>query len=125
MLVSRVLHDDEGRVVSVTPAVRIDDATADPADVVDVSWRTPVLLTVLTRINDELFQVRELAVDGAPGGLGTLSTTIQGQLRNLAGSPAPGQVPYAEGPGALYPLTGTSSRSITTDLAASSFSYAG
>lgn len=125
VVVSRILHDDEGRVQSVTPAVRIDDATGDPADVVDISWRSPVLLTVLTRINDGLSQVRELSVDGAPGGLGTLSTTIQGELRGLAGSPAPGQVPYAEGLGALYPLTGTSSRAITTDPAVSAFSYAG
>ena len=105
IMVSRILHDAKGRVLRATPATRIDDATLTPTKIRDVAWRTPVGLAVLTQVNEQLFQVRGLSVDGAPGGLGALSTTVKGDLSTLVGSPVPGQTLYAAGPGVLQPLT--------------------
>lgn len=125
IVVSRVLHDAAGRVVEATPAVRIDDDTDGPVQVTDVAWTSPVELAVMTQVNEQLFQVRGLAVDGAPSALGDLSTTIKGDLRTLAGSPVPDQVLYAVGPGRLLPLTSAAGGTIETDPAVTSFFYAG
>lgn len=125
VVVSRILHDAMGRVIQAAPAVRIDDEEGARVKILDVAWRTPTSLAVLTRVNDALFQVRGLSVDGAPGGLGSLSTTIKGDIRSLAGSPAPNQPLYAVGPGVLVPLSGRVDGQIATDPSLGPLSYSG
>lgn len=125
VVVSRILHDATGRVVRAATAVRIDDQAGAPSTIRDVAWRTPTSLAVLTRVNGALWQVRGLTVDGAPGGLGSLSTTIKGDVRSLAGSPAPSQPLYAVGRGVLIPLSGRADAPIATDPAVRRISYSG
>lgn len=125
VVVSRILHDEDGRVVGATPTVRIDGDGDDALDVRDIAWRSPTTIAVLSEVNDSLFQVQSLPVDGAPSGPGALSTTIKGDLRELVGSPVPGQALYAAGPGVLNPLSGRGEGPITVDPAIDSISYAG
>jgi len=125
VVVSRILHDEAGHVVQATAASRIDEEEGARVRIRDVAWRTPTSLAVLSRVNDALFQVRGLAVDGAPGGLGSLSTTIKGEISSLAGSPVPGQPLYAVGPGVLVPLTGRTDGQIETDRSVGRIFYSG
>ena len=47
----------------------------------------PTSVAVLSVLTDELSQVRTVSVDGSPPGLDSLSTTLRGRVRALAGSP--------------------------------------
>ncbi|MCY7395835.1 MAG: LpqB family beta-propeller domain-containing protein [Nocardioides sp.] len=125
VVVSRVLHDEAGRVIAVTPAIRIDDEADVGVRIRDLAWRTPTSLALLTSVTDDLQRVRGLNVDGAPGGLGGLLTTVKGDLRSLVGSPAPGQSLYAEGPGILVPLTVRTDGPLPLNPAVADVFYAG
>jgi hypothetical protein len=95
VLVARVLHDAQGRVVRATRAVRIPLADASPTRIHDVGWRSPTSLSVLSVITDDLSQVRTVSVDGSPGDLATPgSSRLRGQARQLVSSPVEGDNVY-------------------------------
>lgn len=123
--VSRIRHDAEGRVLEATAAVRIDDLGDAPTRIRDLAWRTPTGLAYLTRVDEGLFRVRGLNVDGAPGGLAGLSITVKGEMRGLVGSPAPSQSLFAVGPGALVPLVVRTDGPLQLDAQIADIFYSG
>lgn len=89
--VSRVLHDDGGRVLRVSRAREIDLGLALGERITDIGWRSPVSVALLSEA-DELSQVRTVAVDGAPGDLDTGGASrIRGGASALVSSPVPGE----------------------------------
>ena len=92
--VARILTDEEGMVVGVTRAraLVLDD---DPSRRIrDVAWTSTTNLAVLNRLTGVTAKVVTVGVDGSPGGLGGITTTLSG-ARALVGSPAPGAGVYA------------------------------
>ena len=77
IVVSRIRHDDQGRVLGATPAQRIawEGAGTAPDPRHRLAARRP-RSRCCTRSTGELSQVRTIAVDGSPPGLDSLSTTL-------------------------------------------------
>ncbi len=94
LLVSRIVHDADGRVAGATRAERI--AWGEPeARIRDLAWTSPTSVAVLHEVAKQLFELRTVAVDGAPSAVDTLLTQLTGKLRALAGSPVPSEPLYA------------------------------
>ncbi len=91
---ARVLIGDQGRVLgSVRSAVVApEDGTRLRAQ--DLVWSSPTTVSLVSRVRDDLSEVRTVTVDGAPAGLSALSTTVKGPVRRLVGSPVPGLTLY-------------------------------
>lgn len=98
LLVSRVQHDADGRVLRVTRAQEIDLDLEAGGRIIDIGWRSPTSVGVLTGINDDLSQVRTVAVEGAPGDLDTGGASrIRGQATRLVSSPVEGESVFVLG----------------------------
>ena len=106
VVASRVLHDDQGRVLRATRAQRLA-VTPDGSGVIrDIGWRSPTAISMLTDITDDLSQVRTVSVDGAPGELATVgSSRLRGSARALVSSPVEGAEVYAVAAAAASDLT--------------------
>jgi hypothetical protein len=92
--VARIRSDGRERVVgaSRSRALRLDD---DPSRRIrDVAWTSTTTLAVLNRLTDVSAKVVTVGVDGSPGGLGGIITTLSGATA-LVGSPAAGTRVYA------------------------------
>lgn len=92
--VARIRTDADGLVAGTTRAraLVLDD---DPSRRIrDVAWSTTTTLAVLNRLTDVTAKVVTVGVDGAPGGLDGITTTLSG-ARALVGSPAPATRVYA------------------------------
>ncbi|WP_193604545.1 LpqB family beta-propeller domain-containing protein [Nocardioides dongkuii] len=90
IVVSRVLHGDQGEVLRATGATSILGGTGEPQRIRDIAWQTPVTVAALVQVTAELWEVRTVAVDGAPTSQDSVAT-LNGPVRSLAGSPVPGQ----------------------------------
>lgn len=104
--VARIRSDSSGAVVGVTRArpVVLDD---DPSRRVrDVAWTSTTSLAVLNRLTDVSAKVITVGVDGSPGGLNGITTTLSG-ARALVGSPAPAAGVYAVTDSGLADLNAT------------------
>lgn len=95
IMVSRIRHDQQGRVLGASRARRITWEGSGRLVIRDVGWYTPISIAVLTVVGNQLAQVRSLAVDGSPAGLESLSLTLQGNIKALVASPTPGQSSYS------------------------------
>ncbi|PVG83105.1 hypothetical protein DDE18_07190 [Nocardioides gansuensis] len=91
--VSRLLHDERGRVLRATRARGIAPGLAAER-ISDLGWRSPTAVSVL--INDELSQVRTVSVEGAPEEVLT-PTRLRGRTSRLVTSPVEGAGVYAVG----------------------------
>lgn len=92
--VARIRTDVDGAVAGVTRArsLVLDD---DPTRRIrDVAWTSTTTLAVLNRLTEVTAKVVTVGVDGSPGGLGGITTTLSG-ARALVGSPADGTRVYA------------------------------
>lgn len=92
VLVSRILHSEEGRVLRATRALVLDFVpdTANPV-IRDIGWRTPTAISVLTDITDDLSQVETISVDGSPGAVEIDGASrLRGGARQLVSSPVQG-----------------------------------
>ena len=92
--IARIRTDEDGRVAGTTRArvLTLDD---DPSRRIrDVAWTSTTTLAVLNRLTGVTGKVVSVGVDGSPGGLGGITTTLSG-ARALVGSPAPGARVYA------------------------------
>lgn len=114
LMVSRIRYDDQGRVLRATRAERISWEGGAQLNVLDIGWRSPTTIAVLHRLTKDLSQVRTIAVDGAPTGLESLTTTLRGRWKSLAASPVASE--------SLYAVTGSTLKDLssatggTTDL---------
>ncbi|MDF1606342.1 LpqB family beta-propeller domain-containing protein [Nocardioides sp. YIM 152315] len=99
---SRVARDRSGRVLWATPARRISGDPDRDLPIRAIAWRRPTLLGILSPFaSTSLAQLHAASVDGSPAPDGS-STTREGPVRSLAGSPA-----------ADDPLLGVSRRALT------------
>lgn len=91
--VARIRTDADGLVAGVTRARPLE--LDDPGQRIrDVAWTSTTTLAVLNRLTDVTAKVVTVGVDGSPGGLGGITTTLSGATA-LVGSPAPGTGLYA------------------------------
>ncbi|MCY7400869.1 MAG: LpqB family beta-propeller domain-containing protein, partial [Nocardioides sp.] len=123
--VSRLRHDEAGRVQQATPAIRIDDLDVAPTRIRDLAWRTPTTLALLTPVDDGLFRVRGMNIDGGPGGVSALSITVRSEVQRLVGSPAPSQSLFAIGPQVLVPLVVRTDGPLPLDAGITALFYSG
>lgn len=94
VVVSRILRNEDGRVVGTTPARRIGHGE-EPIRVRDIGWRTPTSVSILSGVTGDFSQVRTVAVEGAPGELATQGTSrVRGRARVLVSTPVEGESAY-------------------------------
>lgn len=111
LVVSRIVHDDAGGVREATPATTILSGTDEMRVIKDIAWQTPTSVAALTKVTGELWDVRSVAVDGAPASVESLRT-VNGPVSSLAGSPVPGQGLLVLAPDAVLDLSGAVSREV-------------
>lgn len=116
LMVSRILYDDNGHVLSATPAERISWEGGAQLNVLDIGWRSATTIAVLHRLAKDLSQVRTLAVDGAPTGLGSLTTTLRGRWTSLVASPVDSEILYAVTGSTLKDLSSATGGTTDFDL---------
>ncbi|HET8961250.1 LpqB family beta-propeller domain-containing protein [Nocardioides sp.] len=87
VMLSRIVHDAEGRVVRAKEARRVAWQGDSRLEVRDIGWSSPTSLAVLHRLARQLYQVRTIPVDGSPPGPDSLLTTLPGQVTSLVASP--------------------------------------
>ena len=105
VMVSRIVHDGQGRVVRVEPANHIAWEGDNRLAVRDLGWSSPTSVAVLHRLARQLFQVRTISVDGSPPGPDSLLTTIPGQVTGLVASPVQSESLFAVTKAGLLDLT--------------------
>ena len=105
VMVSRIVHDAQGRVVRVEPANHIAWEGDNRLEVRDLGWGSPTSIAVLHRLARQLFQVRTISVDGSPPGPDSLLTTIPGQVTGLVASPVQSESLFAVTKAGLLDLT--------------------
>ncbi len=106
LMVSRLVHSGDGRVLRATAAERISQGDGAGLRILDIGWNSPTSIAVLSRLASEYFQVRTVAVDGSPPGLDSLLTRPSGPVRSLAASPSADESLYAVTATSLDDLTG-------------------
>jgi len=105
VMVSRIVHDGQGRVVRVERANHIAWEGDNRLAVRDLGWSSPTSIAVLHRLARQLFQVRTISVDGSPPGPDSLLTTIPGQVTGLVASPVQSESLFAVTKAGLLDLT--------------------
>ena len=95
LLVSRIMHGADGKVAGVTRAQEISWEGESGLRIRDIGWSSPTSIAVLHRVAKELFELRTIAVDGAPSGVDDLLTTLPGRVRGLASSPVAEETLFA------------------------------
>lgn len=94
--VGRIEVDFQGRVRRAVDVRTVTFRDTEPLRVSDIAWTSPTSIALLSQVvPGELFEVRTVAVDGAPAGAEALSTTISARVVGLAGSPVDGARQYA------------------------------
>ncbi|MEJ7833460.1 MAG: LpqB family beta-propeller domain-containing protein [Nocardioides sp.] len=103
--VARIQAGANGRVLraGVSEAIPLDDGRE--LRVRDIAWTSTTTIALLSPIVRDVSEVRTVAVDGAPTGLGSLATTVSGRVTGLAGTPVSGGIPYAVTSTGLVDLT--------------------
>ena len=94
--VARVQVDYRGRVRQAVDTRDIAFQDTEPLRVTDIGWTSPTSVALLSQVvPGELFEVRTVAVDGAPAGTEALSTTVSARVVSLAGAPLEDSRQYA------------------------------
>ncbi len=94
--VGRIRVDLQGRVQRAVASRTISLEDTQPLRVTDIGWTSATSVALLSQVvPGELYEVRTVAVDGAPAGLETLSTTVNARVVALAGTPVEGGRQYA------------------------------
>jgi hypothetical protein len=105
VMISRIVHDAQGRVVRVQRADHIAWEGDSRLQVRDLGWSSATSVAVLHRLARQLFQVRTISVDGSPPGPDSLLTTIPGQVTGLVASPEQSESLFAVTRSGLLDLT--------------------
>ena len=105
VMVSRIFHDAEGRVVRIGRANHIAWEGDSRLRVSDIGWSSATSIAVLHRLARQLFQVRTISVDGSPPGPDSLLTTLPGKVTGLVASPEPSVSLFARTREGLLDLT--------------------
>jgi hypothetical protein len=105
IVVSRILTNSEGQVLTAVPAVSLVDPAALEGQVRAIAWSSPTSVDVLRPVSRQLFQVRSVSVDGATS-FDPPPVTIEGDVirharcrgclrGGMVGTPAPEAKLYA------------------------------
>jgi hypothetical protein len=87
LVVSRIKHASNGRVVGAVDAERIDLGDEAGLPIIDLVWRTSSTMAVLHPLTTTVVEVAPASVDGAPMNPEVSGTTVDARLIGLAGSP--------------------------------------
>jgi hypothetical protein len=107
VMISRVVHDAQGRVVEVERATHIAWEGDSRLEVRDIGWSSATSVAVLHRLARQLYQVRTISVDGSPPGPDSLLTTLPGKVTGLVASPEQSE--------SLFAITRTGLLDLTQD----------
>lgn len=125
IVVSRIRRDEQGGLLGATRARRLTWPD-DDRRIVDIGWRSPTSVATLSRLSDELAEVRTLSVDGSPGFALAPATTTRGRIRWLVSSPVTAEHAYAvAGNGLIVDLAGPTPLAAPEGLELSTLTYAG
>lgn len=105
VMLSRIVHDAQGRVLRARPAERVAWQGDSRLQVRDIGWSSPTSLAVLQQLARQLYQVRTVPVDGSPPGPDSLLTTLPGQVTSLVASPRQSESLFAATRTGLLDLT--------------------
>jgi len=102
----RILVDGQGGVAEARPSRRIQVEGVDRARISGIAWISPTAVLVLRPVSQDppLFEVRTVAVDGAPAAAEALSTSVGGRVTALAASADDSTTPYGVTSGGLVDL---------------------
>jgi hypothetical protein len=105
VMISRIVHDAQGRVVAAERATHIAWEGDSRLQVRDIGWSSATSIAVLHRLARQLYQVRTLSVDGSPPGPDSLLTTLPGRVTGLVASPVQSESLFAITRSGLLDLT--------------------
>jgi len=96
LVVTRVMHSEDGTVRGFSPATRLPVRTLDVDQIWDLAWRTPGSLALLTRPAPGVSQVILALIDGssALGEVATNAEDFPGEAVRIVTSPASGAPVY-------------------------------
>ena len=93
-----IRHDAAGGILGFTPIQVLPLPVEGSPRIRDIGWRSPTSISVLRNNTDDLSLVRTVSVDGAPGDVVTIgSTIVRGRMRTLVSAPVTGSEVYALG----------------------------
>ena len=126
LVVSRIAHDRSGRVLGASRARTISGASQRDLPMRAIAWASPTTIAILSPFptTRSLVQLSLAAIDGSPAPDGT-STTVEGRLQSVAGSPVPGEPLYGVSRGSLVNLSSADRRVIQLPAGTSDLTYAG
>jgi hypothetical protein len=102
--VSRIRHDTDGRILSASPARKLDSRSIGVTRIRDIGWASTTMVAVLHRLTGDVAQVVGVPVDGSPSRVNVLS---QGQrAKAIVSSPVPNETLYTLTPDGLVDPTG-------------------
>lgn len=126
LLVSRILHDDQGRVLRLSRARDITAGIGQGVRLGDVAWRSPTTIVVALRLTDDLSQIRTLSVNGSPPQDDQFTaTTISGAIAYLISSPVEAQTMYAVTSKGAYDITDRNQPMVPLDSRTLGITYVG
>ncbi|MCW2775235.1 MAG: hypothetical protein JWN91_3561 [Nocardioides sp.] len=125
LVVSRIEHGSAGRVLGATRAKELSVEGEIQLPIRAIAWRTPTSIAVLSPFTPSVAQVRLASVDGSPVGSDSSSSTVEGRLRDIAGSPAPGEETYGVTSNSLIVLFGADRRITPIDAGVTEVVYVG
>jgi Lipoprotein LpqB beta-propeller domain/Sporulation and spore germination len=126
LLVSRIAHNRNGRVLWATSARPISDAPDSDLPVRSIAWRTTTSLAILSPFPapNSVVQLRAASIDGSPAS-DESPTTVQGGLQALAGSPASDEPLFGFNSRVLVNLSGPDRRAVQLAENTVGVTYAG
>lgn len=124
LVVSRIQHDETGQVVRATPARTIGLDRSEVQPIRDIAWVDPTTVAALTRVSGQFWEVRTVSVDGAPSSLDS-AAALNGAVRSLVGSPAPGQGLVVLTDTEALDISGAVARPVAVDPAVAALTYVG
>ena len=104
VVVSRIAHNRNGKVLWATPADTVAGVSDNELTIRTITWRTPTTLGVLSPFSAQVAQVGAITVDGSPAS-DSATRTVEGKVRDLAGSPSLGDVLYGVTPDSLVDVS--------------------
>ncbi len=125
IMLSRLKHAANGRVIGAVPAERIDVGDEAGLPITDIAWRTSSTLSVLNPLGPTLAEVAPASVDGAPMNPEVAATTVEGRLLGLAGSPVSTEPLYGILRGGLVDLGAPDQRPLVVEPRTRAVAYVG
>lgn len=105
LVVSRIQHAANGRVVGATRAERIGAGGDADRPIRAIAWTSPERVALLVPLSARLASVGRVTVDGSPAGRDATTVPIDARLRSLTGSPDDNEPLYGLARGVLVNVT--------------------